>query len=257
MTTGQYPKPREHPLADAMRESLSGNGKQVVQSGTVGVISGDLSRYSMFSMCLINLLAYSGELVSHFDWLIGSNITGNCNELARRMQGDWLWMIGDDHAFMPNILEQLVLHDVDVVAPLCLQRASPFPHVVYSGEDTSGDVEQGTHILYRDLPSSGLHEVYAVGGAGLLVKRHVLEAIGEPYFETFGKQNEDLEFCRKIRNAGFKIHVDCDALLGHIGNMIIWPVWNNEVGWGIRLQTGSDHNVFLKRIYESESLAPA
>ena len=46
----------------------------------------------------------------------------------------------------------------------------------------------------------------------MLVKRHVLEAIGEPYFETFGKQNEDLEFCRKIRNAGFKIHVDCDAL---------------------------------------------
>ena len=32
-------------------------------------------------------------------------------------------MIGDDHAFMPNMVEQLVLRDVDVVAPLCLQRA--------------------------------------------------------------------------------------------------------------------------------------
>ena len=35
-------------------------------------------------------------------------------------------MIGDDHAFLPDMIERLVLHDVDVVAPLCLQRASPF-----------------------------------------------------------------------------------------------------------------------------------
>ena len=60
--------------------------KQVVQ-GTVGVISGELARYSMFSMSLINMLSYSGELISHFDWLVGSNITGNCNELAKRMAG--------------------------------------------------------------------------------------------------------------------------------------------------------------------------
>ena len=247
MTTGQYPKARmEH------------DGKQVVKPGTVGVVSGDLSRYSIFSMCLVNLLSYSGELVSHFDWMIGSNITGNQNALARRMQGDWLWLIGDDHAFMPDILERLVLHDVDVVAPLCLQRSSPYPHVVYEGEEEDAD-EEGTHILHRALPRSGLHEVYAVGGAGLLVKRRVLEAIGEPYYETFGKQNEDLEFCRKIRNAGFKIHVDCDTPLGHIGNMIVWPHWleGDENNWGIRLNVGTDHNVFLRRIWESTSLAPA
>ena len=256
MTTGQYPQTREHPLAEQMRQSL-GNGQKVVHPGTVGVISGDLSRYCMFSMCLINLLSYSGELISHFDWLIGSNITGNCNELAGRMQGDWLWMIGDDHAFMPNLLEQLVLHDVDVVAPLCLQRSSPYPHVVYSGEADNPDAEEGTHILHTSLEKEGLQEVYAVGGAGLLIKRHVLEAIGEPYFETFGKQNEDLEFCRKIRNAGFKIHVDCSALLGHIGNMIVWPYWNEQHGWGIRLNVGAEQNVYLKRFDATSSLTPA
>jgi hypothetical protein len=261
MTTGQFPRPREveqHPLAEVMRQSLATNGNQSVKQGTVGVISGELARYSMFSMSLINMLSYSGELVGHFDWLIGSNITGNCNELCKRMEGDWVWMIGDDHAFLPDIVERLVLHDVDVVAPLCLQRASPYPHVVYEGEDF--DAEQGTHILHRNLPKEGLHEVYAVGGAGLLVKKHVLEAIGDPYFETFGKQNEDLEFCRKIRNAGFKIHVDCSTLLGHIGNMIVWPHWNEqEEDWGIRLNVGNDtngpHNVFLKRVMAA--LAPA
>ena len=140
-TTGQYPKTLAPP-------------KKVVKPGTVGVISGDLSRYSIFSMSLLNLLSYSGELVSHFDWLTGSNITGNCNDLAGRMQGDWLWMIGDDHAFLPDLLERLVLHDVDVVAPLCLQRAAPYPHVVYEGEDLDADVE-GTHVLHTNLPRPG------------------------------------------------------------------------------------------------------
>ena len=93
----------------------------------------------------------------------------------------------------------------------------------------------------------------------MLIKETRPGAIGEPYFETYGKQNEDLEFCRKIRNAGFKIHVDCDTLLGHIGNLIVWPYWNeSEDEWGIRLNVGNDergpHNVFLKRVMAA--LAP-
>jgi hypothetical protein len=251
MSTKQYPQLREAP-------------KKKVKPGTVGVISSDLSRYSIFSMCLINLLSYSGDLISHFDWLTGSNITGNSNELCRRMmaetgedrpKSDWLWIIGDDHAFRPDILERLVLHDVDAVAPLCLQRSSPYPHVVYEGEDYTAE-EEGTHVLHTSLPSSGLTEVYACGNAGLLVKRHVFEAIGDPYYETFGRQNEDLEFCRKIRDAGFKIHVDTDALLGHIGNMIVWPQWTDEHGWGVRLNTGPEHNVYLQRFDKTNSLVP-
>ena len=245
MTTGQHPQLRE-----AIAATL--NGQKAVKPGTVGVISGDLSRYSMFSMCLLNLLSYSGELVGYFDWLTGSNITGNCNDVCKRMQGDWVWLIGDDHAFAPDLLERLVLRDVDVVAPLCLQRATPFPIVVYDGEDEDAS-EEGTHRLHRNLPETGIHEVYACGGAGMLVKRHVLEAIGEPYFETFGKQNEDLEFCRKIRDAGFKIHVDCDALLGHIGNMIVWPHYIDG-DWGTRLKLGAENNVLLKRVWGSMSL---
>jgi hypothetical protein len=242
MSTKQFPQLREAP-------------KKKVKPGTVGVISSDLSRYSIFSMCLINLLSYSGDLISHFDWVTGSNITGQTNQLAKRMDGDWLWMIGDDHAFKPELLEQLVLHDVDVVVPLCLQRSSPYPHVVYEGEDYAAE-EEGTHILHTSLPSSGLTEVYAAGNAGMLIKRHVLDAIGEPYFETFGKQNEDLEFCRKLRNAGFKIHCDVDAHLGHIGQMIVWPNWTDEHGWGIRLNTGPEHNVYLKRFDKTNSLVP-
>ena len=97
-------------------------------------------------------------------------------------------------------------------------------------------------------------EVYAVGGAGLLIKKHVLEAIGDPYFETYGKQNEDLEFCRKIRNAGYKIHVDTGCLLGHIGQLVSWPQWDEENGgWGARVDLGGEggRDVMVRRYYGS------
>ena len=247
MTTGQAPKLREQP-------------KAVVKPGTIGVMSGDLSRYSIFSMCLIQMLSYSGELVKHFDWLTGSNITGNCNDLAKNCvkdkDSDWMWMIGDDHAFRPDIVEKLVMCDVDAVVPHCLQRASPFPQVIYEGEDHDAD-EEGTHILHTNLPEDELIEVYAAGAAGMLVKRHVLEAIGEPYFETFGKQNEDLEFCRKIRDAGFKIHCHTGIPLGHIGQMIVWPHYlDDNERWGIRMNVGAEQNVFLRRFGPSGSLSP-
>jgi hypothetical protein len=243
VTTKQYPKLREAP-------------KKVVKSGTVGVVSGELSRYSIFSMALLNLLSYSGELVSHFDWMTGSNVTGNCNDLARRMQGDWLWLIGDDHVFMPDLLERLVLHDVDVVVPHCLQRSAPYPHVVYEGEDLDAQ-EEGTHVLHTNLPESDLIEIYASGQAGMLIKKHVLEKIGDPYFETYGKQNEDLEFCRKIRKAGFKIHCDTGALLGHIAQVIVWPHHSEEYRWGIRMNVGAEQNILLRRFGPSGSLTPA
>ena len=237
VSTGQYPKTR-------------------TGGGTVGVVSGELSRYSIFAQALIALLSYSGDLITHFQWLMHSNVTKNCNELAKNMQGDWLWLIGDDHVFRADLLEQLVAHDVDVIVPLCLQRSSPYPHVVYEGEDLEAD-EEGTHVLHTSLPEAGLTEIYAAGQAGMLIKRHVLEAIGEPYFETFGKQNEDLEFCRKIRAAGFTIHCDTSALLGHIGQVIVWPHHSEDYGWGIRMNTGADQNIFLRRFEQSRSLTPA
>ena len=96
--TGEEPRkklyvgeePPELVLESSEHEASTPNcvrSPKVVKGGTVGVISGDLSRYSIFSMCLLNLLSYSGEIVSYFDWLTGSNITGNCNELASACKG--------------------------------------------------------------------------------------------------------------------------------------------------------------------------
>lgn len=230
MSTGQHPQSR--------------NGSA---AGTIGVVSGETTRFADFSIALIHVQAPEGTSLK---WSKGGDIVRNCNRLVQYMEGDWLWMVGDDHIFSPDIVQRLLAHDADVVAPLCLKRSAPFDPVVYSHMNEDGKYE------YMDLPESGLVEVFAAGTAGMLIKRRVFEAIGDPVFERPGSQGEDLVFCAKVREAGFKIHCDTDTPLGHIGLMHVWPEYQDE-GWGINLNIGDGQNVPLKRIRKGPSLAAA
>jgi hypothetical protein len=75
----------------------------------------------------------------------------------------------------------------------------------------------------------------------MLIRRRVLDALERPIFRTSGHyQNEDLNLCAKIREAGFKIHCDVDARLGHIGLMNVVPMWAGD-GWGVALETGGQY----------------
>ena len=240
MTTKQFPKAK-------------------VDWGVVGVISGELARYSHFSVAMLHLQLPEG---SQLAWDPGANITGQSNKLVeftRRAGADWLWIIGDDHVFQPNIVQRLLAHDVDVIVPYCLQRSAPFNPVVYEGLNPDGH-----HKVYLDLPESGLAEIYAAGSAGMLVRRRVLEALPErPFQTTGGHQNEDLEFCARVREAGFKIWCDVDTHLAHVGTMVVWPQHLGEHGWGAVLdigpptEDGTPQRMPVRRILQGPSLTAA
>jgi hypothetical protein len=247
VTTNQFPKRKK-------QQSLP----EEFPPGTIGVISGELTRYSHFSMAMTWLQPPPG---SQLAWDPGANITGQCNKLvkhARETDAAWLWIIGDDHVFNPNILTELLAHDVDVVVPLCLQRSAPFYPVVYKGLDG-----RGHHQVALELEESGIQEIYAAGSAGMMIQRRVLDKLPEEPFTTFGPhQNEDLEFCRAVRQAGFKIWVDVDTHLAHIGTMVVWPQWMGEEGWQVVLDIGPGgegirHRMPVKRILQSPALTAA
>jgi hypothetical protein len=212
-------------------------------SGTIGVISGELARFSDFSIALLHLQKPVG---TRLVWAKGADVTGNCNTLVRGMVGDWLWILGDDHVFDPGLLVRLLAHDVDVVVPLCMKRTAPYDPVVYSGE-----TEDGHHVV-ADLPESGLVPIHAAGNAGMLIRRHVIEALEEPVFESNRGQNEDLTFCRKAREAGFGIFCDVDAPLGHVGIVEVWPQ-RDEHGLSVRLGLGNGQDVTLRRLVREEA----
>jgi hypothetical protein len=86
----------------------------------------------------------------------------------------------------------------------------------------------------------------------MLVRRNVLEAVGWPKdkpweerlwfeYEQGQRLNEDLVFCRKIREAGFKIWCDVETQIGHRGMFTAWPHYS-ENKWGLGLNMGPSTN---------------
>ena len=199
--------------------------------GTIGVLAGELSRYSDFWLALATCQKTEGTAMVCAQ---GVDIVGNMNTLVRNMRGDWLWILGDDHVFSQDLLIHLLSRNVDVVVPLCLKRTPPYDPVVYSHQN-----EEGLYVAHNELPQNGIHPIHAAGSAGMLVRRRVLDAIAKPIFQTDGSGlNEDLVFCRKIRDAGYRIWVDCDVAIGHISNVEVWPEWRNGQ-WQIALNLGN------------------
>jgi hypothetical protein len=68
----------------------------------------------------------------------------------------------------------------------------------------------------------------------MLVRRPVLEAMADPWFETgrISSQEigEDVYFCDKARDAGFRLWLDLGAKLGHLTTATVWPVDTGD-GW--------------------------
>lgn len=235
MTTHQFPQKRGE-----------------VDQGLIGIVCGELTRYVHFWMCMLFL----DKLDTKLQIDPGSNITNQCNAIIKRARKEgsaWVWIMGDDHAFFPDILIKLLAHDVDVVVPHCLQRSAPYNPVQYKGLN-----HEGHHELEQDMPEKGLHEIYAAGSAGMLVRKKVIDALPEkPFITTGGNQNEDLEFCRAIREAGFKLWCDVETPLAHIGTQVVWPHWMDEYGWGAMLDIGPQQRMPVRRIAQGPSLTAA
>jgi hypothetical protein len=228
---------------------MSNNGPRIRGGGTIGVISSDLARYSDFCLAM-SILAKPDD--TRIIWTKTTDVVGNCNTICRRMIGEWVWLMGDDHVFNPDILLRLLEHDVDIVVPLVFTRTPPYKPVVMKAPH--GFDEHG-HLEYEVawLPESGLHEVYAAGSAGMLIRRHVLEAMADPWFATDGKGlNEDFAFCRRAREAGATIYCDVDVQMGHIAPHTIWPE-HRDGGWQPNLILDPQTVVPLKNIVVPES----
>lgn len=189
--------------------------------GTIGVLTAERGTYSAFwnDVQRAHMRMLIEHPRNHMDIRMGVDICGSLNNMIRGLHGDWLWIMGDDHAFDPELLPQLLAHDVDVVVPHCLRRNPPWAPVVNSHEEDGWQVS-------AELPEEGLTEIWSAGSAGMLVKRHVFDAIGDPWFTPAADAtglNEDINFCRKVREAGFRIWCDPAALLGHISHYTVYP----------------------------------
>lgn len=199
--------------------------------GFVVLPTSEQGRYPAFYACLFKLLVEGLPEGSGIAWHQGCDISAQLNHGIRRAiesgRCEWVWIIGDDHTFEPDIVLRLLAHNVPVVAPLTLKRSHPNTSVAY---DETGQV------LRFGPEDRGLRSVAALGNAGMLVRRDVLDAIGDPWFTVGGidRAKEDLAFCRRLREHSIPIHVDLDTWMGHITPVEVWPQRDAAGRWNVK-----------------------
>ena len=124
-----------------------------------------------------------------------------------------------------GLVRQLASHDLPVVGGLVYRRYPPFDPLA---------LRQGKHYLdhvsIEEIENGGLVEVDATGCGCVLYDTRVfidmMQNMDEKWFE-FSTGNdgrpvgEDIGFCRKLKEMGHKIFVDCDVDIKHLSLLSI------------------------------------
>lgn len=162
----------------------------------------------------------------HYVERVGQQVDWARNQITEQVLAipgvtHFLW-IDDDMTFPPDAAKRLLAHDLPIVGGLCHNRRHPFMPILMHM------TERGFAYQY-DYPE-GLVEVAATGAAFLLVKREVLAEISEKCNKAKGEApwmpmglglGEDVSFCLRAAQLGYKIKVDTTLKIGHIGESVI------------------------------------
>ena len=158
-----------------------------------------------------------------FQYFFGYNIDQIRNLIADWVvKGyDYLLSVDSDIAFAPDTLVKMLAHDKDVVSGLYIQR-KPGQHILEIYEPTpTGGV---ANMPYGKLKGRPLVEVAGCGFGCALIKAEVMRKIGYPQFKYYSALSindtvsEDVDFCRKAKDNGFKIWADPSILCRHTGS---------------------------------------
>ena len=202
--------------------------------GTVGVIIGPLARYRAMFTSLETLKVPKG---TNLIFAEGVDIARNCNLLVETMTGHWLWLMGDDHRFQPDLLMNLLERKVEIVAPVVCVRGKPFNTVAYKTAIVGGheNTRYTCQLLNDEQPQGGLIEVAATGSAGMLIRKWVFDNLPKPFFGYTRHTSEDIGFCLNATASGWKIYLDLEQTMSHITPCDLEPVKDKNGKWRIMI----------------------
>lgn len=160
---------------------------------------------------------------------IGSLIYTSRDDIAREAiesEADFVMWFDSDMMFPPDTIQRLMVHlereDVDMVTGLYFRRVQPFTPVLFDKleQKPEGGVE------WSNFTEIG-GELFEVGGCGfgcVLMSTDIFLAVQNKYNQMFTPMfgaGEDLSFCIRARQLGYRIWCDPTIPLGHIGYNIV------------------------------------
>jgi hypothetical protein len=190
-----------------------------------------------FARCVANMISFSSwndlsvsfagteRMVIHW---ARNHLALNARDLISDRTGKpythFLWL-DDDQTFNPDLLCYLGRNgDKDMVSALYFSREPGLPMPVAYLKSEEGDKYRHDQLI--DPPQTVI-EVDAVGFGACLMRREVIEGTEGPWFR-FDGCGEDIYFCVKAKEAGFKVWLDGSYRIGHIGDPHVVTVADYE-----------------------------
>jgi hypothetical protein len=209
----------------------------VTATGLIGIPCSDTGRFSAFSESLGNLRRPEGTELRFAVSTWRHYARNQLVEWMFELDAEWLLMIDDDQTFAPDSLAQLLSHEKDIVAALCLRRSEPYGPFCFSEEHEG---------IYRALDlrehDAVLTRVAAVGTGMMLIRRNVFETIKKPWFTITPNSGEDMLFCKEARRAGFEIYCDLGCPIGHLTTTAVLPV-KTASGWKVGMLVSGETKI--------------
>lgn len=176
----------------------------------------------------LSMLKKVGDCAVAFQ--IGSLVYDSRNNLAKHalsMKADFVLWLDSDMMFEPDTLERMMAkmeeRDLDILSGIYYRRRHPFSPVLFKklsiDENNFANFEN-----YNSYPEDDIFEVEGIGFGCVLMKSDVLFDVAAQYkdwFSPLGRVGEDLSFCWRARQCGYKIFADPEIQLGHCGSQII------------------------------------
>ena len=149
---------------------------------------------------------------------IGADIAYNRNKLVMQaLKGDYthIFFVDSDMVFEKDTIEKMRAQNKDIVGLAANRRKLPLESVV---KPLHKDDEN------KPLPTV-VFEAASCGTGVMLIKTDVFRKIPAPWFdfeydEKGDRVGEDVGFCRKAREAGYKIWVDPTIPVRHVGEYL-------------------------------------
>jgi len=173
------------------------------------------------------------ELIFNHQQPVDANRNKIVYNFLNNTEHDWLLFLDDD--MIPHKgfdVKKLINSGKKVVSGLTVVMAKGVPSPLIMKKLEGNDEVRYRTFNVSDLEEDGtsLVEVDGVGTGCLLIHRDVLEAIKPPWFRFQFTENgelklsEDYTFSNKVREAGFKMFIDCEAIVGHAKNVDLYDL---------------------------------
>lgn len=150
----------------------------------------------------------------------------NLAQQAIQMGADRILWLDSDMVFSPDVLSTLSRTmketKADMVTGVYFRRVEPFTPVLYEKlELKDGQVSCKD---WGELPKEDVFEVAGCGFGCVLMNTDVAMSILAKFHEMFtplGNMGEDLAFCWRARQLGYKIVCNQTLPLGHVGYNVV------------------------------------